>query len=122
MLEKIKTCFAKKENIYLTFALIFGLVMAVFNPPFAGVPDEPAHFYKSWSVAEGNFKCSNENSIPKSAQELPDKIKPVSYEGAGKKFVVTNFKNLLFTKSDNEMVTIGNVYVQQSQLDIYLKP
>jgi uncharacterized membrane protein len=109
MLEKIKSLFAKKENIYLTLSLIFGLIMAVFNPPFAGVPDEPAHFYKSWSVAEGNLRCANEDSIPKSAQELPDKIKPVSYEGAGKKFVVANFKNLLFSQEGNDKTIIGGV-------------
>lgn len=107
MKEKIKSFFAKKESIYLTLSLISGLIMAAFNPPFAGVPDEPAHFYKSWSVAEGNLRCSNEDSIPKSAQELPDKIKPVSYEGAGKKFVVANFKNLLFSKDGDEKATIG---------------
>lgn len=54
MKNKLKKFFAKKENLYLVIALLFGLGMTFFNPPFEGVPDEGAHFFRAWGVSQGD--------------------------------------------------------------------
>lgn len=104
--EKIKNL--KKENIYLVLALVFGLAMAIFNPPFNGVPDEHAHYWKAWSVAEGNFVCHEENQIPKSAIELPDNILKVSVPGSSKKIVFNGLLVKLAEKDSGEMAVGGS--------------
>lgn len=98
----------KLETIYLVLALGLGLFMAVFNPPIAGVPDEHAHYWKAWSVAEGYWRCTGEDKIPQTASVLPDQIKPISYEGIkDKKIVVALLKQKMFEKDNQEKVTIG---------------
>lgn len=48
------------ERAFLAFALAGGGAMLVVTPPFM-VPDEPAHFYRSWQVASMNiFKVKDE--------------------------------------------------------------
>jgi len=37
--------------LYLVIALTWGLAMALITPPFQ-VPDEDAHYYRAWSVAQ----------------------------------------------------------------------
>ncbi len=106
MLGKLKNI--KKENLYLAAALTLGLVMAIFNPPFAGVPDEHAHYWKSWSVANGFLRCTGHDYIPKTAQELPDAIKPVSIDNIkGKKIIVRRLEDFLFMKDNDETAIIG---------------
>lgn len=108
MKEKIKCFFEKKENIFLALALSLGLLMAVFNPPFAGVPDEHAHYWKAWSIADGYWKCTGEDKIPQTAVALPDQIKPVKYEGIKEnKIVVAKLKEKLFEKDNKEKAVIG---------------
>lgn len=103
-----KSIFEKKENIYLSLALTLGIFMAFFNPPFSGVPDEHAHYWKAWSVAGGYWKCTGEDAIPKSAQELPDQIKPIDIKGVeGEKISLRKIKEALFAKDSNEKVKIG---------------
>jgi uncharacterized membrane protein len=104
--EKLKNL--KKENIYLALALIFGLAVAIFNPPFDGVPDEHAHYWKAWSVAEGNLVCHPDNQIPKSAIELPDNILKVSVPGSSKKIVFNGLLVKLVEKDSGEMATGGS--------------
>lgn len=106
--SKLKIIFVKKENIYLILALTLGLFMAVFNPPFAGVPDEHAHYWKAWSVAEGYWRCTGEDKIPLTAKQLPDQIKPIKYEGIkDNKIVVALLKEKLFEKDNQEKAVIG---------------
>jgi len=40
------------EYLYLIVALVWGTALIVLMPPFQ-VPDEPAHFYRSWGLAQG---------------------------------------------------------------------
>jgi len=103
--------FGKKENVYLVLALSFGLIMAVFNPPFDGVPDEHAHYWKSWAVAEGYWHCTGQDAIPQTAFDLPSQIKPVKYPGVegGEKFVVAGLAQRLKTAD-----TGGNVVIKGS--------
>ena len=105
-IEKIKNL--KKENIYLVLALTLGLAMAVLNPPFDGVPDEHAHFWKAWSVAEGNLVCRPDNQIPQSAIDLPNQTVKVSVPEKGKRIVFQGFINQLSKKDSGEMATGGS--------------
>ncbi len=56
------------EYAFLGISLTFGMLMLVITPPFL-VPDEPAHFFRSYQIAEFNFFNSNSH-IPKSLVEL----------------------------------------------------
>lgn len=106
--ESIVAFFRKKENLYASLALAFGLMMVVFNPPFAGVPDEHAHYWKAWSFAEGQWKCTGHgDQIPKTAEKLPDAIKPIKYEGVeDKKIVVAFLRAHLQMDETDEKATI----------------
>jgi uncharacterized membrane protein len=54
------------EVIFLVFALVFGSVFAVINPPFAA-SDEMWHFFKAYDVSQGHLvRGSPVVSIPKS--------------------------------------------------------
>jgi uncharacterized membrane protein len=105
---KLQAFFAKKENLYLVLALTFGLMMAIFNPPFDGVPDEHAHYWKAWAVAEGNFLCHADDQIPKSAINLPGSNLKVSVPGDDKKIVFNGFLVKLFEKDSGEMSAGGS--------------
>lgn len=51
-------------------ALLFGMTMLVITPPFQ-IPDEPAHFYRSYQVSELNlFKLTD--NIPVSLKRMTD--------------------------------------------------
>lgn len=107
MKNRIKRFLEKKENLYLTLALFFGLIMVFLNPPFAGVPDEHAHFWKAWSVADGYWRCSGHDMIPQTAATLPDNIKPFKIKGVdGKKIPLGKVKAELFADNNSEMVDI----------------
>ncbi|MEI7891291.1 MAG: DUF2142 domain-containing protein [bacterium] len=107
MKKQIKNFLAKKENLYLTLALFFGFIMVFLNPPFAGVPDEHAHFWKAWSVADGYWRCSGHDMIPQTASTLPDSIKPLKIKGIdGKKIPLGKVKMELFAENNSQMVDI----------------
>ena len=103
--EKLKNL--KKENLYLIIALTIGIFMVFFNPPFAGVPDEGAHFFKAWSVANGYLRCTGHDAIPKSAANLPDEIKPINIEGVGDRISLGKIKKALFEKDSKSTQVIG---------------
>ena len=110
MKDRIGKFFAKKENLYLTLALILGLFMTFFNPPFTGVPDEHAHYWKAWSIAEGNAVCGLSDAIPQSAAALPDQIKPVDFPGVkGQRIDGKKIWQALGEKDSNEKTVIGGV-------------
>lgn len=95
-------------SVYLFLGLLFGTGMVVANPPFAGVPDEHAHYWKAWSIAEGYVRCTGSDHIPKTAQQLPDAIKPIKYEDIeDKKVVVAYLRHYLFQKETQEKSNIG---------------
>ncbi|MDR2544838.1 MAG: DUF2142 domain-containing protein, partial [Methanobrevibacter sp.] len=62
----------KIEVIFLVFALIFGSMFAVINPPFISL-DEGAHFVKAFDVSQGHIIPSNGPTIdiPKSIFSIP---------------------------------------------------
>lgn len=61
----------KTENIFLIFALIFGLIFVFITPPFQSV-DENAHFLRAYGIASGDFIAQKRDSSVGSY--LPDSI------------------------------------------------
>ncbi len=60
----------KPEYAFGVISLVFGMIMLIITPPFQ-VPDEPAHFYRSYQVSEFNlFKMKDD--IPKSLVKMVD--------------------------------------------------
>jgi uncharacterized membrane protein len=61
--------------LYLVIALVWGLAMAVITPPFQ-VADEPAHYYRAWSVAQLELvaKPGMVVSIPDNVATLADRL------------------------------------------------
>ncbi len=53
----------KPSYVYLVLALVFGLIFLVTTPP-CGVPDEPAHLYRVFRVAQGTFFSVAEVKLP----------------------------------------------------------
>jgi uncharacterized membrane protein len=98
------------EKVYLTIALASGLIMAVLNPPFAGVPDEQPHFLKAWAIALGDIACEPGNTVPKSAYDLSYNYpKYVKVPGVGEKVVFHKTLQKLLDHDDMDDRT-GNAY------------
>lgn len=56
-----KTTISLVEKIIVTFIYITGLLLVLLPPPFQKA-DEILHFYKTISIATGNFVCTTNNS------------------------------------------------------------
>ena len=52
----------KPQKIFLFFALIWGTLTVFVTPPFQ-VPDEPAHFFRSYQIANGGFIPETRNNL-----------------------------------------------------------
>lgn len=104
---KIREFFNKIENIYLVVALIAGGIFVFFNPPFEGVPDEGAHFYRAWGVSQGDIICSKQ--LNGAALNLPEELKPYKVNGSNdEKVSLGKIKKALFEKDSKEMVAGGS--------------
>ncbi len=108
MFERLKE--VKREKIYLFLAICVGLFMVFINPPFAGVPDEHAHYWKALSITQGKFWCNDAIiSIPANYYNLPDDLKPVKIQGVkGNKMSGSKMKEALITPASKEMVPLGS--------------
>jgi uncharacterized membrane protein len=60
--------FAKPENLFLCFSLVFGIVFVILTPPFQ-VADEYQHFDRSYAVSKGQFFVIS-GTIPRSIGDL----------------------------------------------------
>lgn len=68
----------KPENIFILFALIFGLVLVSYTPPFQ-VPDEANHFFRAYGLSEGNIIADIQEQqagsmLPTSLSNVADRI------------------------------------------------
>jgi len=63
------------ETAYLVVALILGLVFMVLTPPFQTY-DEPSHYQRAWSVAQGQFLGARDGTLalPRNVAELPKQL------------------------------------------------
>lgn len=110
MKSKLKVFFQKKENLYLALALSFGLFMVFFNPPFAGVPDESAHFLRATSIANGNIICKSGDTLDVASANLAEELKPVKISGNNnEKISLGKIKKALFEKDDRNQVPFNGV-------------
>lgn len=50
-------------RFFAVASLSFGLALILLSPPFC-TPDEPAHLYRAWSIANGRFFAPRGDSIP----------------------------------------------------------
>ena len=109
MLANLKKALSRKEYLYALIALACGTAMAVINPPFAGVPDEQAHYWKAWAVAMGNLRCRQENAIPLSAYNLPRNGFPptASVPGVGERIVFHETIERMFEPDAAGLTTEG---------------
>ena len=60
------------QRFFLVAALLGGLIFVFVTPPFQ-VPDEPAHFYRAYSVSEGQFFMGGEDG--KNPRPLPASLR-----------------------------------------------
>ena len=60
------------QRFFLVAALLGGLIFVFVTPPFQ-VPDEPAHFYRAYSVSEGQFFMGGKNG--KNPRPLPASLR-----------------------------------------------
>ncbi len=104
----LRAFFQKKENVYLVLALGLGLIMALFNPPFSGVPDEGAHFLRAWGIAQGSISCGKGGHIDAAASGLAEELKPINVpETNDGKVSLGAIKRALF-ESDSREQTLFN--------------
>lgn len=83
MASRFQIWLSRRDRLYFALATTFGLLMALLNPPFVGVPDEHHHYWKAWAVAYGELKCGPGSMVPGSALELPSSNFPVQVEIPG---------------------------------------
>lgn len=116
----LKKIFEKKENLYLLLALPFGIMMVFLNPPFAGVPDEKAHFLRTWSIAQGNTNCNPDGEINKAALDLDEELKPIKISGSDdEKVSLGKIKRALFEKDSDEKVIFGGTVCGSNPLGYF---
>jgi uncharacterized membrane protein len=62
------------ERVYLVVALVWGIALIILVPPFQTV-DEHAHYYRAWSVAQGQLvvPASGHVNLPEGADALPSR-------------------------------------------------
>lgn len=63
--------YIRPQYAFVFFAIIFGFLLMFLTPPFQS-PDEPAHFAKSVSFAQGHFISQKINNV--SGDFLPESI------------------------------------------------
>lgn len=118
MSARLKALLSRKDHVYLVLALTCGLVMALLNPPFLGVPDEHAHYWRAWAVLQGDLRCMPENRIPKSALELPSTQFPPTevLPGVGRRVIFNKMIPKLFEEDTGELVVGGRAVCGSSPL------
>ena len=106
------------EKIYLFLAIFIGLFMVFINPPFAGVPDENAHYWKTLAITQGKFYCNDTIiSVPVNYSNLPDDLKPVKIQGIkGNKMSGSKIKEALITPASKEVVPLGSAICNASPI------
>jgi len=96
----------RPEYAFLAISLVFGFLFVYFTPPFQ-VPDEPAHLYRSFQVADLNL-FKTKDSIPKSLMEISqisDRMKFKANEKTNRKEILSlaeiKLNDTIKTKSES---------------------
>ena len=77
------------HNIFLIFALFFGLIYSIITPPFQ-VPDEINHFYRAYQISGGNFHAVKKND--RVGGYIPESL--VLFSNLFRKFQLNSFCKL----------------------------
>lgn len=103
----------KPEAMFLVIATVFGLLMLVFSLPFRG-PDELIHFYKAYSISEGNILCQIQ--VPPDAEER---------QGSDRKWVGNEIPHTIQVTADRTVQDVSELPIPPqaipSALDIPMR-
>lgn len=117
----IKDILSSPQNLFLFLATIFGLSIIFFTPPMS-VPDEPAHFYKTYDISKGVFLPDLNTIIPSQIQEIALKCRKNAVEKNHKNCVTKNafinFSNTTTTNSPAGLYSPTSYIIQGMTLYI----
>ena len=94
--------------LYLVVALIWGLSMIAITPPFQ-VPDEDAHYYRAWSVAELQLVAGPHMivTLPANVATLPARIgSGVGRDWPHNSYSLEKARSLLWEKIDGRTTPV----------------
>lgn len=117
----------KIENVFVLLGLIFGLLFVFITPPFQSV-DEPAHFFRAYGIASGDFIAQKQGAalgsyVPKDLETFVIKynylIKNINAktsleELAGSAKIKVDTKSLSFVEYPNTALYSPTAYIPQS--------
>ena len=107
----------KLENLFVILAGIFGLVTIFLIPPFQNAPDEPTHFFRTWSMANGTFVSQDIDGkygikIPQEVALFPERSGFNAFDKNREIFRLNKdfFKELTnFTHTMNHLFMVGDI-------------
>lgn len=84
-------------HAYLIAALSWGIIMVFLVPPFQ-VPDEPAHYFRAWSVAELQVFAHRDQTvdIPSNVATLPSRVGSAVVEWSAASYSTHRARSLLW--------------------------
>lgn len=96
------------EKVFLIFALFFGMLYIFITPPFQSV-DEANHFYRAYSISQGNFIDKNQdgivgNFLPDGLHRLEEKFLYLN-QNPFAKTSIKDFKEAYKIKSEKTVLT-----------------
>lgn len=98
--------FAKTENWFLLFGLIFGLAFLFVTPPFQ-ILDEQDHFFTAYAISQGQYRSTNAQ-IPDSFMAMWESVKDMRFH----LFIKTSWSELepFLSKQSYEPRTAVSLY------------
>ena len=66
---------SKVEKVFLLLGVVFGLIFLITTPPFQS-PDEYAHFFRAYTISEGQFIPTQGATLPRSIVEFSVRVSP----------------------------------------------
>ena len=95
------------DRSYLVLALIAGVCMILLVPPFQN-PDEPSHFYRAWSLAEGELVSRNDSTVvlPGSVAKLPATLGSAGIDWSRNSYSTETTRRLLDQTTGSDEVRI----------------
>jgi Predicted membrane protein (DUF2142) len=100
---------ADVATIYLLLALVWGFALVGLVPPFQ-VPDEPAHFYRAWELAQLDYQADMGGLVllPKSVATLPTDVGSVDREWSHSSYSPKRFRQYLLSPIGDATATVDN--------------
>jgi uncharacterized membrane protein len=85
------------EHVYVVVAVVWGLTMVLIVPPFQA-PDEVAHYYRAWSVADLELAAHAGPTVrvPQNVASLPVRLGSAVVDWKGSHYSTTKARSLLW--------------------------